>query len=187
AGKPRQNTRPGSASLFPGRPRAPECAPPPPSPAAQSIPANSPASSHDRRQPDVQQSPRGPASSLQANRMPHRSVEWVEPRSPQLTAARRQGQDAPRPCIFKVCREISQSVRQVGFRCSRWRSRLLMGKGRSWLAVAALAAGLSFSAAAQQQLPSPPPNPQLPPPAPLAGVRYDYPWEIYGGFAYSHF
>jgi hypothetical protein len=62
-----------------------------------------------------------------------------------------------------------------------------MGKGRSWLAVAALAAGLSFSAAAQQQLPSPPPNPQLPPPAPLAGVRYDYPWEIYGGFAYSHF
>jgi len=63
----------------------------------------------------------------------------------------------------------------------------LKGKGRIWLAVAALAAGLSMSAAAQDQVPTPPPNPQLPPPAPLAGVRYDYPWEIYGGFAYSHF
>ncbi|MGB7137014.1 MAG: hypothetical protein WBD46_17130 [Acidobacteriaceae bacterium] len=53
--------------------------------------------------------------------------------------------------------------------------------------VAALAAGLFSFAAAQGQIVSPPPNPQLPPPAPLAGVRYDYPWEIYGGFAYSHF
>lgn len=63
----------------------------------------------------------------------------------------------------------------------------MKGKGRIWLAVAALAAGLSMGAAAQDQVPTPPPNPQLPPPAPLAGVRYDYPWEIYGGFAYSHF
>ena len=53
--------------------------------------------------------------------------------------------------------------------------------------VAALAAGLFSFAAAEGQIVSPPPNPQLPPPAPLAGVRYDYPWEIYGGFAYSHF
>lgn len=61
---------------------------------------------------------------------------------------------------------------------------------RTWgvrqLVVAAIAAGL-FSLAAEGQIVSPPPNPQLPPPAPLAGVRYDYPWEIYGGFAYSHF
>lgn len=55
------------------------------------------------------------------------------------------------------------------------------------MVVAALAAGLFSFAAAQGQIVSPPPNPQLPPPAPLAGVRYDYPWEIYGGFAYSHF
>jgi len=53
--------------------------------------------------------------------------------------------------------------------------------------VVALAAGLFSFAAAEGQIVSPPPNPQLPPPAPLAGVRYDYPWEIYGGFAYSHF
>ena len=55
------------------------------------------------------------------------------------------------------------------------------------MVVAALAAGLFSFAAAEGQIVSPPPNPQLPPPAPLAGVRYDYPWEIYGGFAYSHF
>lgn len=62
---------------------------------------------------------------------------------------------------------------------------------RTWsvrrLVVAAVAAGLFSITAAQGQIVSPPPNPQLPPPAPLAGVRYDYPWEIYGGFAYSHF
>jgi hypothetical protein len=40
---------------------------------------------------------------------------------------------------------------------------------------------------AEGQVVSPPPSPQLPAPTPLAGVRYDYPWEIYGGFAYSHF
>ena len=40
---------------------------------------------------------------------------------------------------------------------------------------------------AEGQVVSPPPNPQLPAPAPLAGVKYNYPWEIYGGFAYSHF
>ena len=54
--------------------------------------------------------------------------------------------------------------------------------------MAVVAAAMCFSgAAARGQVVSPPPNPRLPPPAPLAGVRYDYPWEIYGGFAYSHF
>ena len=56
------------------------------------------------------------------------------------------------------------------------------------VAVAALAALMGLAGmAAQAQVKSPPPSPQLPPPAPLAGVRYDFPWEIYGGFAYSHF
>lgn len=56
------------------------------------------------------------------------------------------------------------------------------------VAVAAMAAVMGLaSMAAQGQVQSPPPNPQLPAPAPLAEVRYDYPWEIYGGFAYSHF
>ena len=63
----------------------------------------------------------------------------------------------------------------------------MKGKGRFWLGVAALAAVINLGAAAQDQSVTPPPQPQLPPPAPLAGVRYDYPWEIYGGFAYSHF
>lgn len=62
---------------------------------------------------------------------------------------------------------------------------------RKWvlrLLGAAFAAGMCFiGAAAQGQVVSPPPNPQLPPPAPLAGVHYNYPWEIYGGLAYSHF
>ncbi len=54
--------------------------------------------------------------------------------------------------------------------------------------VAALAAAMCLmGTAAEGQVVSPPPNPQLPAPTPLAGVRYDYPWEIYGGFAYSHF
>jgi hypothetical protein len=30
-------------------------------------------------------------------------------------------------------------------------------------------------------------QPTVAPPAPLAGVSYDYRWEVYGGFAYSHF
>lgn len=56
------------------------------------------------------------------------------------------------------------------------------------VAVAALAVVMGWAGmAAQGQIESPPPNPQLPAPAPLAGVRYDFPWEIYGGFAYSHF
>jgi hypothetical protein len=62
---------------------------------------------------------------------------------------------------------------------------------RTWsvrLVVAAAAAVLCLMGArAVGQVVSPPPNPQLPPPAPLAGVRYDYPWEIYGGPAYLHF
>ena len=61
----------------------------------------------------------------------------------------------------------------------------MKGKGRVWLGVAALAAGLSLGAAGQTSGVTP--NPQLPAAAPLAGVSYDYPWEIYGGFAYSHF
>jgi hypothetical protein len=56
------------------------------------------------------------------------------------------------------------------------------------LVVAAMAAAMCLvGARAEGQVVSPPPNPQLPAPAPLAGVRYDYPWEVYGGFAYSHF
>ncbi|HEY1809380.1 MAG TPA: hypothetical protein VGG42_12505 [Acidobacteriaceae bacterium] len=62
---------------------------------------------------------------------------------------------------------------------------------RTWsvrLAVAAIAAVMGLAGvAAQGQVQSPPPNPQLPPPAPLSEVRYNFPWEIYGGFAYSHF
>lgn len=62
---------------------------------------------------------------------------------------------------------------------------------RTWsvrVAVAAMAAVMGFAGlAAQGQVQSPPPNPQLSAPAPLAGVRYDFPWEISGGFAYSHF
>lgn len=61
---------------------------------------------------------------------------------------------------------------------------------RTWsvrLGVAAVAAVMAWAGAAQGQVQSPPPNPQLPPPAPLAGVRYNYPWEIYGGLAYTHF
>ncbi|HEX4005146.1 MAG TPA: hypothetical protein VHX60_03125 [Acidobacteriaceae bacterium] len=50
-----------------------------------------------------------------------------------------------------------------------------------------LVAPVAHGQAQRQQGVTPPPNPQLPAPAPLAGVRYDYPWEIYGGFAYSHF
>jgi hypothetical protein len=53
--------------------------------------------------------------------------------------------------------------------------------------VAAMAAVLFLAGVAKGQVVSPPPNPQLPPPAPLAGVKYDYPWEAYGGFAYTHF
>jgi hypothetical protein len=72
--------------------------------------------------------------------------------------------------------------------CSRWRFGLLKGKGRYWLGVAALAAAMSIGAAAQDQgSTTPQPNPQLPPPAPLADVHYDYHWELYGGPAYSHF
>lgn len=67
----------------------------------------------------------------------------------------------------------------------------MCGLKRTWSVgrwgLAAMAAGLFSIGAAEGQIVSPPPNPQLPPPAPLAGVRYDYPWEIYGGFAYSHF
>ncbi len=56
------------------------------------------------------------------------------------------------------------------------------------LGVAAVAAVMCFGGTGVLgQVVSPPPNPQLPPPAPLADVKYNYPWEIYGGLAYSHF
>jgi hypothetical protein len=64
----------------------------------------------------------------------------------------------------------------------------LKGKGVCWLGVAALAAVLNLGAAAQNpQNITPQASAQLPPPAPLADVHYDYPWEMYGGLAYSHF
>jgi hypothetical protein len=67
----------------------------------------------------------------------------------------------------------------------------LKGKGVCWVGVAALAAAMCLNAAAQNtqnpQEITPPPNAQLPPPAPLADVHYDYHWEVYGGVAYSHF
>jgi hypothetical protein len=66
----------------------------------------------------------------------------------------------------------------------------LKGKGVCWLGVAALAAVLNLSAAAQDQNPqtiTPPPNAQVTSPAPLSDVHYDYHWEVYGGVAYSHF
>jgi hypothetical protein len=44
-----------------------------------------------------------------------------------------------------------------------------------------------FGAVAHAQVVSPPPHPNLPPPAPLAGVHYNFPWEIYGGLAWAHF
>lgn len=64
----------------------------------------------------------------------------------------------------------------------------MKGKVFSWTAGAALTAILSLGAAAQNPAQiTPQPSPQLPPAAPLAGVNYDYHWEVYGGFAYSHF
>lgn len=64
----------------------------------------------------------------------------------------------------------------------------MKGKCSRWFGVAASAAVLFVvGLTAQGQVQSPPPNPQLPPPAPLAGVRYNYHWELYGGLAYSHF
>ena len=63
----------------------------------------------------------------------------------------------------------------------------------SCLALAAIAALLSGAscraqsqAQAQVQSPSTSSTPSTPAGA-LAGVRYDYRWELYGGFAYSHF
>jgi len=66
----------------------------------------------------------------------------------------------------------------------------LKGKRSSWLGLAALAALMVlstgfFGPVAHAQVVSPPPHPNLPPPAPLAGVKYNYPWEIYGGIGYA--
>lgn len=68
----------------------------------------------------------------------------------------------------------------------------MKGKRSSWLGWAALAALVIFSMGffgpvSRAQVVSPPPHPNLPPPEPLAGVNYNYPWEIYGGIAYTHF
>jgi hypothetical protein len=56
--------------------------------------------------------------------------------------------------------------------------------------VAALAAAMGFVGAAAHgqnnaQAITPPPGVTLPPPEPLAGVKYNYPWEIYGGMGYA--
>jgi hypothetical protein len=70
----------------------------------------------------------------------------------------------------------------------------LKGNRSFWLGMAVLAALITvstifptgfFGAAAHAQVISPPPNPHLPPPEPLAGVKYNYPWEIYGGIGYA--
>lgn len=59
------------------------------------------------------------------------------------------------------------------------------------LAIAAIAVSIfSASCRAQSQTPPQPQSTTAPlssPPSALAGVRYDYRWEIYGGLAYSHF
>ncbi len=98
---------------------------------------------------------------------------------------RSRGRDRMRPA------HVSLNFAITSLRSSlqlRWRICRLT---RTWsvrVAVAALAAMMGLAGmAAQGQVKSPPPNPQLPPPAPLAEVRYNFPWEIYGGFAYSHF
>lgn len=66
----------------------------------------------------------------------------------------------------------------------------MKGKRSFWLGVAALAVLVIFSTGfsgtmAHAQVISPPPNPHLPPPEPLAGVKYNFPWEIYGGIGYA--
>ncbi len=53
------------------------------------------------------------------------------------------------------------------------------------IAIAAIGSMGLFSAAAYAQVVSPPPHPNLPPPEPLAGVKYNFPWEIYGGIGYA--
>lgn len=64
----------------------------------------------------------------------------------------------------------------------------MIGKRSFWFGLAVFAAVFcTLSPAALSQVQSPPPNPQLPAPAPLAGIHYDYRWELYGGPAYSHF
>ncbi len=66
----------------------------------------------------------------------------------------------------------------------------MKGKRSFWLGLAALAVltilSTGFSGAtAHAQVISPPPNPHLPPPEPLAGVKYNFPWEIYGGLGWA--
>lgn len=66
----------------------------------------------------------------------------------------------------------------------------MKGKRSSWLGTAALAVFFLLStgligATAHAQVVSPPPHPNLPPPEPLAGVKYNFPWEIYGGIGYA--
>lgn len=53
------------------------------------------------------------------------------------------------------------------------------------LAVLTILSMGSLGPAAHAQVVSPPPHPNLPPPAPLAGVKYNFPWEIYGGIGYA--
>jgi len=55
----------------------------------------------------------------------------------------------------------------------------------SFLALAAMVS--AASAQTQGTVSSPNQQPQVAPNYALAGVHYDYKWELYGGFAYSHF
>src|SRR5579875_58712 len=82
------------------------------------------------------------------------------------------GQNAGQPCTLEVYGQwIGCMFDEVG-----WRFRLLKGKSRTWLGVAVAAAAMCVSgAAASGQVQSPPPGVVVPPSAPLAGVRYDYP------------
>ena len=95
------------------------------------------------------------------------------------------GQNAAGCVILEFRQAITGSDARQG---SRWRFGLLKGKWVVRLGVAALAAGMCvMGAAAHGQVQSPPPGVSVPAPHPLSGVQYNYPWEIYGGVAYSHF
>ncbi len=84
--------------------------------------------------------------------------------------------------------KFAEQILRGGSFGRRWRFCLLKGSWSCRLGVAAVAAVIGlFAAAGHAQVVSPPPGEQLPPPAPLAGVEYNYRWEIYGGLGYSHF
>lgn len=105
---------------------------------------------------------------------------------PRCEAGKQHAWDRMRPGAVSW-KFAEQNLRGGSFG-RRWRIRLLKGLWSSRLGVAALAAAIGvLGAAAHAQVVSPPPDQPLPPPAPLAGVQYNYRWEIYGGMGYSHF